>query len=328
MLSDARAQRILASAATSTDVRRGGNSRVTCVVEGGVEYAVKDYRQRSDGVARLQREQMALGFLFRHLPDAVPSPMWHSESLILAIHSWLPGTRPALDRASVEGLLARFEDLRGLMGVAEEGGVPPAVDAIRHEGELSDQIFHRCRALSANHRLPLGPWVDEVLSGLQNQAGNRPRGEGSDRAVLTVSPSDAGPHNLLQDPLGLSYRMVDWEFFGIDDAHKLVGDSILHPQTTWSSTLLDGFLQSSVKQFPLNLGRLERLLPLLSLKWATIALARAARFAGASEEAVENLDVSPSSPAGLAGRYLRLARERDLDRILALVSRSNDCASG
>jgi hypothetical protein len=212
VLSDTRAHRILTSAEHSTDIRRGGNSRVTRVVEEGVEYAVKDYRQRSDGMARLQREQMALEFLDGHLPDVVPSPLWHSEARMVAIHSWVPGTRPTLDESSVEGLLARFGDLHRLKDIAAQFGVPPAVDSIRHEDELSGQIRDRCRALSGDHRQPLEPRIHEILSVLQNLSDNRVGLEQSGAAIFTVSPSDAGPHNLLQDPTGLPYRIVDWEF--------------------------------------------------------------------------------------------------------------------
>ena len=322
MLSDTLAHRILTSAESSTDIRRGGNSRVTRVVDDGVEYAVKDYRQRSNGVARLQREQMALEFLYGHLPDVVPSPLWHSEYSMVAIHSWVPGTRPTLDESTVEGLLARFGDLDRLKDIAEQCGIPPAVDSIRHEHELSGQIRDRCRALSGDHRLRLESRTDQILSVLQDLSGDRVGFEQSGKALFTLSPSDAGPHNLLQDPTGLPYRIVDWEFFGVDDAHKLVGDSILHPQTIWSETLLDRFLQGTLSQFPLDLGRLERLLPLLSLKWATIVLARAANFSDHSEGGVMGRGSSTSPADELTARYLRLARESDLEQLLQLACSS------
>lgn len=321
MLSDARAHSILADAESSTDIRFGGNSRVTRIVQEGAKYAVKDYRQRSDGVARLQREWMALEFLSGRLPDIVPSPMWRSESDMVAIHSWVSGYRPALDEASVDGLLARFWDLHGLRDSAEHSGVPPAVDSIRHEDELSDQIRSRCEALSVGRLRLLEPWTRQVLAALEQLCGDRSGTATEGGAVLMLSPSDAGPHNLLQDPTGLPYRMVDWEFFGLDDAHKLIGDSVLHPQTFWSEALLNRFVRSSVHQFSLDLGRLERLLPLLSLKWATIVLARMAHSSDGAEDEVEDLGSSKSPAADLAGRYLRLAHANDLEQFLQLVCR-------
>ncbi len=330
MLTDEEAVQILSALDPAASTSRGGNSRVVRVEHAGAVYAVKDYSGRSDGRARLEREWLALGFLSAHIPDLVSSPVWRSTCDATAIHAWLPGRPPALDLASVDAMVLRIDDLYRLRGVAAAADLPPAVDAVRDAHDLVGQIRARCTMLAGHAAEQVGLGVREILEALAAMLVSSPRyGEGSEPgiedlagdSVLTLSPSDLGPHNLLRDPSGSPYRIIDLEFFGVDDAHKLVGDTILHPQNVWDPALLERFLLDANDVFSLRDARLAKMLPLLALKWSTIVLARLARSIdgtspGASRQPSQHeIDASTE----LLAHFLAVARAPRHDVRLGLV---------
>jgi hypothetical protein len=207
-----------------------------------------------------------------------------------------------------------------------DSGCPPAVDAISSVIDVADQVWIRCERLSG----PLATSSDDLLRSrvreiltVLNEIAPLTSETGADidgptNRVDTLSPSDFGPHNLLHDPVSGRYRMVDLEFFGVDDAHKLVGDAILHPQNGWTAPLLAMFIDGARATLGTSDARLARLMPFLCLKWATIVLARTVRDAS-------SVDVSRREPSltwglDLADHYLRLARTVRHEDRLGLVS--------
>ena len=330
MLTDQEAARILSAMDPASSASRGGNSRVVRVEHAGAVYAVKDYSARSDGRARLEREWLALHFLSAHIPDLVSSPVWRSRFEPTAIHAWLPGRPPALDPSSVDAMVLRIDDLHRLRTVAAAADLPPAVDAVRDAHDLVGQIRARCTMLAGHAAEQVDLGVREILEALvamlvREASGGAGSGPGAKEwagdSVLTLSPSDLGPHNLLKDPSGSPYRIIDLEFFGVDDAHKLVGDTILHPQNVWDLALLERFLSGANDVFGLRDARLAEMLPLLALKWSTIVLARLARSIdgtspGASRQSSQHeIDVS----AELLAHFLAVARAPRHDARLGLV---------
>lgn len=332
MLTDERATEILNEAQTSASSSEGGNSRVVRVELGGEIYAVKDYSGRIDGRSRLDREWLALDYLAPLLPGLVARPVWRHASATTAIHSWLPGHRPQLDGRSVDALLERAADLHGLRMHEPAADLPPAVDAIRDGSDLLGQVRARCATLATHAVGVVRSGAQEVLGTMDLLLRDAPPDGGAGRAntvgstagpVLTLSPSDLGPHNLLQDPAGTPYRIIDLEFFGVDDAHKLIGDTILHPQNHWDAELLQQFLVGAGKVFAFSEARLAGLVPLLALKWSTIVLARIARAvpALASPNGERTSPGSDAPPDDLLQHFLAVARAAHHDERLGLVCR-------
>jgi hypothetical protein len=325
-ITDAEATSILLSSRRMTDVRAGGNSRVVRVDMGGTSYAVKDYSRRSDGRARLEREWLSLDLLATRLPGLVPEPIWRDGSVSVAIHSWLPGAPPELDDGAVSAMLTWMAELHELHHEAPHVGFPAAVDAVASVVDAAGQVRARCEALrgtaGAASCEPLRSGVNEVLAELDAVMSTRfsaaSEMDGPSCMVETLSPSDFGPHNLLHDPPSRTYRLVDLEFFGIDDAHKLVCDTILHPQNTWTARNLERFVDGAHAALGTTDARLERLLPVLSLKWATIVLARIARE-GPCANLPRRGDDACSRGVDFISQYLRLSRSARLQDALRLV---------
>jgi hypothetical protein len=96
--------------------------------------------------------------------------------------------------------------------------------------------------------------------------------------LMTLSPSDFGPHNIMADFESGKMRLIDLEFFGWDDAHKLLCDTLLHPLIDWRGRDVSRFISDVSSIYGLYDSRLAQLLPWCSLKWSTIVLARAERL--------------------------------------------------
>lgn len=270
----------------------------------GDTYAVKDYSQRSDAFLRQQREWRALNFLREASPGLAPTPLWCSEDQPMMVYSWVKGSKPKWQSETVSAMVQILKVLRHAHDqLPEKHNLPLAVDSVDDVGDLSQQVSNRLIALNYSnnpHVRRISEYIAVQLEALHSAQTETGRGH---EPQLTLSPSDFGPHNMIHDTAEASYRIIDLEFFGIDDVHKLLGDTILHPQIPWTSTLLERFLEESSEFFGFSWERLNGFLPFLSLKWAVIVAGRIAR----SGDSVLNIQRS-SDLADLAFFYSDLSK--------------------
>ena len=89
-----------------------------------------------------------------------------------------------------------------------------------------------------------------------------------------LSFSDFGFHNMIFNNFTKEYVYIDLEFFGIDSAEKFLIDTLIHPQNNWTTIQKQLLLNNFNGIFGLNKKVLDRLFPLLALKWYLIVLKR------------------------------------------------------
>lgn len=286
MLTEGEVAEIIAIAQVSPIAKSGGNSTIKCVTFESRDYAVKDYSGRANGHQRLTQEFSALTLVHPALPDHFPEPLGIAVGGLVAVHSWIDGVRPDLDLHTVDCMLNLATGLRELSGRVPIHDALPATDQVLVINDIINQVRTRASELayephevSEFTRTQLRPALD-LLPELSHVAGP---------AMLTLSLSDFGAHNLLWDEEERVMRCVDLEFFGWDDAHKLTADTLLHPLAGWTPICAEAFLSGAFDVYRLDEQRLLGLWPYLSLKWATITLARAARTlqAGLADSAAE-----------------------------------------
>ena len=311
VLTQSKIAEIIAIAEVSPVAQSGGNSTIKRVNFGSRDYAVKDYSGRANGRERLSQEFSALALVHPALPAHFPEPLGVSGEGVQAIHSWINGVRPDLNLHTVDHMLDLASKLHDLSARVPVGDALPATDQVLTIDDIIDQIHTRADALAT------GP--NEVAEFTRTQL--RPRlqqlpklGSAAGPAVLTLSLSDFGAHNMLWDEGERVMRCTDLEFFGWDDAHKLIADALLHPLADWTTPTADAFLTGAFNVYQLKEERLLGMWPYLSLKWATITLARAARNLGSSAlapdtEAMQrahtyasNASKSPSALSDIVGQ--------------------------
>lgn len=304
-----------ASKSPTAEVKAGGNSSVTRVTVGDSVYAVKDYSHRSDGVSRKRREWEALTLLSAACPDLAPSPIWCSQDQPLAIHSWIVGSKPAWRSETVTAMAEILDKLKTSSGQIPRGyNIPRATDAVIDSSDLAGQVLERLTALSEIDDPRLREISRHIEAALENLTASLASRSAGQKPQLTLSPSDFGPHNMIHNVDERRHRIIDLEFFGTDDVHKLIGDTILHPQIFWTPLLLDQFLDEMAMVFDFSWDRLSEFLSFLGLKWAVIVSSRLVRLGQSLE-----IDDSNNQLSDLAFFYSDIAQLRDADDVLSRI---------
>ena len=265
---------IIVLAAGSSVQLHGGNSTVTRVTWNDRELAVKNYSARSDASIRLRHEHEALTYLWNHGLRIAPEPLGFDAKATIGIQQWISGNNPSLTKSSLRFLLSVMGQLRDLAAEPGERYPLAATDSIETLDHMKQQVRTRISHLKGARSID----VLNVLNQLQSDVASiQQTSLDSQLWPQTLSPSDFGPHNLIQRTDGKGFVLIDLEFFGWDDPHKFIADTLVHPMTTWSKSSLTEFMDKAFLIYDLSEERLHGLIPWICFKWVTIVLARAER---------------------------------------------------
>jgi hypothetical protein len=203
-----------------------------------------------------------------------PKPFGYSLVESSAVFSWLSGSRPILNKPTVDLMISVIRELHIISLDSKKKYFENATDFIYDDNDIKGQIYNRFIKIVSNHtKIPqdllkkLDGSIDLLLGDCSLKGS----------AIETLSVSDLGPHNLLWDESSNKLSCVDLEFFGWDDAHKLFVDTVLHPQINWNLDLASLFSTKFQSIFPLDSDRVVKLWKYLSFKWALIILERVVR---------------------------------------------------
>lgn len=270
----------------------GRNSQVWKVdLADGRTVAAKKYFQRpraglgTDLNPRLESEWRALSFLAANGLDNVPRPLARDERQALAVYGFLEGRSPVRHGGRedyVAALAAFMERLRSLRGRPGAADLPSASEAAVDAADLIWQLNGRlARLRQVDSKIGCGAelhrFLDQQLEpALESHLAEFRPASPLVAGLAILSPSDFGFHNAIALP---DNRMgfVDFEHFGWDDPAKLIVDTMLHPNEAMS---LSPAQAQAFRRHMLEIhdddrglqGRVERLRPMLVLKWALILL--------------------------------------------------------
>lgn len=251
------------------ELSSGGNSTVGRTLWNGRFVAIKDYRSREDFYVRALREWEALTLLWGQGSRLAPEPLGEDCASGLVVMEWLDGS-PLLGDFTADQMMTVLREIHSLSTRALGLRIRDAADAIRSPTDLLLQADKRARLLGSSRAVrEEADRVQELSAQLQATSFH------PTQRVSTLSPSDFGPHNLLSTSRGT--RLIDLEFFGWDDAHKLVGDTLVHPGFTWTDHEREQFRKQSHVLFGLDSARMSQVLVMSLVKWCVIILARADR---------------------------------------------------
>ncbi len=295
-LEDDELQTILELRQSATVVVSGGNSVVAKVEALGETFAVKQYGGSGDPGERLRRESYCVAATTRHDSPGFAELRGVDEPGLLAVYTWIDGGRPSLDDTFVESALAFLERLHVRSSDCPSRNFPTAVDAVLEPGELLRQIEVRARDLAASDVQQVAVFASDGLGPAALRLMTVPEPHGGRH--VTLSPSDFGPHNVLCRNGSADFTCIDLEFFGWDDATKLVCDSLLHPLTDWTSGLAETFLEGCSRIYDLSPERVLEQCRWYALKWAAIVARRA-------ESMLRAGDAGGADVMSLAQAYLR-----------------------
>lgn len=276
------------------EIRGGRNSRSFRVWSGDSELNVAKlyHRSESDKRDRLGTEVRALRFLHANGIRDVPIVKAVDEANNMVLYEHIDGKKIPAGKVTEAHLdvavdfLFRLREITNTVGAHE---IPPASEACFSLSDMMRVVRVRQHRLdsvpvdsdvSREMRLFLhrefGPECLEIESQAKQRARewDIPWDEPIGVKQMTLSPSDFGFHNAIIDRTG-RVIFLDFEYFGHDDAAKMIADFMLHPGMELSSDSNRTFLHKALKAFqqiPSIAQRVEITYPLCALKWCLLML--------------------------------------------------------
>jgi len=275
-------------------INRGLNSRVFIVgTRGDKTYVAKMYNQCSmDLRNRLNVEFSSLSFLWDEGFRNIIRPVVKDEKQFFAIYDFIEGreisqesvTKNEMDQAIdflVRLKILSEDEKSEIFEFASEAcfSLKEIIDNINFrlrrliKLNRSDYIYSELRIFLERDFIPLFKeikrWLQDNISN-QNLSFN----EKLAKRLRTLSPSDFGFHNAIQDLNG-KIIFLDFEYFGWDDPAKAISDFILHPAMSLSGDQKKYFVNRIIEKFDSDeqlLTRLRNVFPLFALKWCMIFL--------------------------------------------------------
>lgn len=249
----------------------GGNSSVfKGHLPDGTALAIKEYKGDKQRIERmLSREEKAINFLRGHGIGDIPEILEVRTDLGLIVYRWIEGNAPLANHEAMSAIIKMNE---ALADIHKNGGIfDNAIDAVFSVSEISNQILTRIQQFHVSYpTTSVRVLCDQLNERLRRCMSSN--SQNSEFTQHTLSVSDLGTHNMIS--LGNVYNFIDFEFFGLDSIHKLVGDFLLHPRNEFKGAEMMRFVESISEISNWDSMELNKVMPLLTLKWAVIAFGR------------------------------------------------------
>ena len=276
MKSEIYPHRLKIGTATVSEEIPGGNSSVfKGHLPDGTALAIKEYKGDKQRIERmLSREEKAINFLRGYGMRDIPEILEVRTDLGLIVYRWIEGNAPL---ANHEAMSAIIKMNCALADIHKNGGIfDNAIDAVFSVPEISNQILTRIQQFHVSYPTTrIRVLCDQLNERLRSCISSK--SQNSEFTQHTLSVSDLGTHNIISSES--VYNFIDFEFFGLDSIHKLVGDFLLHPRNEFKETEMLWFMESISKISNWDSIELNKVMPLLTLKWAVIAYGRTFREA-------------------------------------------------
>ena len=265
----------IGTATVSAEILGGNSSVFKGHLPDGTALAIKEYKGGKQRIERmLSREEKAINFLRGYGMRDIPEILEVRTDLGLIVYRWIEGNAPL---ANHEAMSAIIKMNCALADIHKNGGIfDNAIDAVFSVSEISNQILTRIQQFHVSYPTTrIRVLCDQLNERLRSCISSK--SQNSEFTQHTLSVSDLGTHNILSSES--VYNFIDFEFFGLDSIHKLVGDFLLHPRNEFKETEMLRFMESISKISNWDSIELNKVMPLLTLKWAVIAYGRTFREA-------------------------------------------------
>ena len=265
----------IGTATVSAEILGGNSSVFKGHLPDGTALAIKEYKGGKQRIERmLSREDKAINFLRGYGMRDIPEILEVRTDLGLIVYRWIEGNAPL---ANHEAMSAIIKMNCALADIHKNGGIfDNAIDAVFSVSEISNQILTRIQQFHVSYPTTrIRVLCDQLNERLRSCISSK--SQNSEFTQHTLSVSDLGTHNIISSES--VYNFIDFEFFGLDSIHKLVGDFLLHPRNEFKETEMLRFMESISKISNWDSIELNKVMPLLTLKWAVIAYGRTFREA-------------------------------------------------
>ena len=272
----------------SKDLLTGGINSSVYLIEtpNGSNYALKIYPIEHYN-RRLSAELNFLKFLVQCDISCVPRVVCYSESNSWILLSWICGNKlDHLTNADITQISHFISSINSPTAQSFHNQLHPASDSyssLAHcvssiETRLDKMLMHKP---STELEVAIFNWLSDYFTPLfchHKELLLQRKKDLSHWSYFSpfqiASPSDVGIHNVLETPYGLSF--IDFEYSGLDDMSKFVGDWILQPNYCFTDNQESFFINQIMDNMPfLGSSWIDRFFDLRYLmicKWILIML--------------------------------------------------------
>ena len=276
----------------SEQLAGGANNRVFRVETAQGNTALKIYFYHPDDPRdRLNAEYSFSRVAWDHGIREIPQPLAADRASRIGLYEYVHGRRATseeIDDDAVEQAVAFFASLNAEKLRASATALPNASEACFSLAGHLKTVSRRIDRLAAT--APAGPLDQEMLDFVQGELqpgwqrtedavrrgaiSQRIGMEEEDLSSRAISPSDFGFHNALRGSDG-RFRFIDFEYAGWDDLGRVVGDFFNQVMVPVPMKYYRRFADEVASLFPhpqRNRAKFDLLLPVYTMKWATIVL--------------------------------------------------------
>lgn len=270
----------------------GGNNRIYRVLTSSGVYAVKQYfRHHQDVRNRLASEYLFLKYASKVVPEFVPCAYTCNYDVGLALYEFVDGAHIKPGEVTwqhVEQALAFFKAINQPKCKKFADKLPNASEACFSIAEHLNLVNERITRLHAvlftidESNQDAVCFIDELYRywlGLAEKVKTEANelhqfDQLLDLDNCCVSPSDFGFHNALLQSNG-TIRFIDFEYAGLDDPAKMVGDFFAQLAVPVPSAFFAEFVMETMQVFPDTqklIMRAKWLRLVYQVKWCCIAM--------------------------------------------------------
>lgn len=270
-------------------VYQGGNNQLYRVTNSSQDFVLKKYFQHSeDKRNRLAAEFSFLEFAHIKTPKFVPKPFSKNDTDFTALYEFIDGIKIRSEQDVKKHHIAACGEFITGLNDSLKHNAPCLMNASEACFSINDHLNTIDKriselAINSNPDIQLSVVLNKIQAQwviIKEKVLNKCDAlQISAQAILppekrVISPSDFGYHNAIIQNNGM-IKFIDFEYAGLDDPAKLVGDFFGQVAIPVSAEYIDDFITSCFKRpsfTKLDINRIYLLIDSYKIKWCCIVL--------------------------------------------------------
>ena len=242
-------------------------------------YITKTYRHLSDGLIRFNREITFIRQIQELCKSTIPSLIGYDEDNLIICQEFIVGKKCAPNSAMIDEILNFVDQVNSK---SDYSSYPyRAANSMFNLEDIINEIkvrFDEERInVSATNIVYLNA-IEEKFQKLITSFNDLKYSQKfiNEHFKLLLSPSDIGPHNMLDTDKG--FKFIDFEFAGVDSNIKLGFDLIVHPDLHFLDFVTEEIKDRFQSLFGFKLNEMPELLcALFKIKWSLLVMKKSRR---------------------------------------------------
>lgn len=242
-------------------------------------YISKTYRHLSDGLIRFNREITFIRQIQELCKSTIPSLIGYDEDNLIICQEFIVGRKCAPNSAMIDEILNFVDQVNSK---SDFSSYPyRAANSMFNLEDIINEVEVRFDEERINVSATNIVYLNAIEEKFQKLITSFSDLKNSQKFInehfkLLLSPSDIGPHNMLDT--GKGFKFIDFEFAGVDSNIKLGLDLIVHPDLHFLDFVTEEIKGRFQSLFGFKLNEMPELLcALFKIKWSLLVMKKSRR---------------------------------------------------